>query len=206
MTCIELGAVSEARFVEAGQEFSCASFPADLSEAQLVERYGQGNVRRAAVFGADDGPQDGAVLFDGSPLKLELVWWDPEARTRLAWARTREPNSPWRTSNGIAIGLDLLTIERRNGWPFRLAGLGGPEGRGLIRSWGRGRLQSPDSEGCRVSISLQAAGDRRVDSALYRQVMRGTEFSSGHPVMQTINPQVVALIVSHDPVRDEVTP
>ena len=138
-------------------------------------------------------------MFEGSPMKVEVVWWDPETRTRLAWARTREPNSPWRTVNGIAIGMDLLSLERRNGWPFRLANLSGPEGQGKVRSWGRGRMESVDSEGCRVNISLQPSGDRHVDRVLYGQVMRGREFSSGHPTMQAINPQVVSLIVSHNP-------
>jgi hypothetical protein len=48
MTSNGLGVVSRAQPVEqAGREFSCASFPADLSEASLVERYGEANVRRA---------------------------------------------------------------------------------------------------------------------------------------------------------------
>jgi hypothetical protein len=176
------------------------SFPPDLSEAALVERFGGANVRRAPVVGADVGPQEGAVVYLGSPMKIEVVWWDADTRTRLAWVRTCEPESAWRTPNGIAIGMDLVTLERRNGWPFRLRGFAGPEGRGIVRSWGRGRLENSDSEVCRVSISLQPTGERRVDPALYGQLAQGREFSSGHPAMQALNPQVVELIVSHAPV------
>jgi hypothetical protein len=207
VTSIGIGAGGRSQLREQDRrEFSCASFPADLREAALVERFGDANVRRAPVVGADDGPQEGAVVYEGSPMKIEMVWWDADTRTRLAWVRTREPDSPWRTPNGIAIGMDLVTIQRRNGWPFRLAGLAGPEGRGIVRSWGRGRLERSDSEGCRLSISLQPTGERRVDLALYGQVALGREFSSGHPAMQKINPQVVELIVSHDPVRRRVVP
>ena len=139
-------------------------------------------------------------------MKIEVVWSDAVTRTQLAWVRTREPDSLWRTPDGIAIGMDLVTIERRNGWPFRLRGLAGPEGRGIVRSWGRGRLESSDSEGCRLNISLQPTGERRVDPALYGQVFQGREFSSGHSAMQAINPEVVELIVSHDPVPRRVVP
>lgn len=199
---VGLGVVSGSQSTERnGSEFSCESFPADLSEAALVERFGDANVKRAPVVGADNGPQAGAVVYDGSPMKIEMVWWGADTRTRLAWVRTREPGSPWRAPNGVAIGMDLVTIEQRNGWPFRLRGLAGPEGRGIVRSWGRGRLRSSDSEACRLSISLQPAGERRADLALYGQVAWGREFSSGHPAMQSINPQVVELIVSHDPLR-----
>jgi hypothetical protein len=195
------GAVSGSQFTERnGREFSCSAFPADLSEAALVERFGATNVNRAPVIGADDGPQHGAVVHGGSAIKIEMAWWDADTRTRLAWVRTREPGSPWRTPNGIAIGMDLVAIERRNGGPFRLRGLAGPEGRGIVRSWDRGHLESSDSERCRLSISLQPLGERRVDPALYRQVASGREFSSGHRAMQAINPQVVELMVSHDPV------
>jgi hypothetical protein len=207
MISIGLVAVNASHLAERdGREFSCAAFPADLSEAALVERFGGANVARAPVVGADDGPQGGTVVYEGSPLKLEIVWWDADSRTRVAWVRTREPDSPWRTPNGIAIGVDLVTLERRNGWPFRLRGLAGPEGRGIVRSWGRGRLTSSDSEGCRLSISLQPTDEPRVDPAPYGQVARGREFSSGHPAMQAINPQVVELIVSHDPVPRRVVP
>jgi hypothetical protein len=137
------------------EEFSCASFPADLSETNLINRYGTGNVKRAPVVGSDDGPQAGTVVFDDSPRKLEMVWWDPEVRTRLAWVKSREANSPWKTPNGIFPGMDLLAIKRLNGWPFRLRGLTGPEGLGVIRSWGQGRLRDAGTDGCRLLISLQ---------------------------------------------------
>jgi hypothetical protein len=119
------------------EEFSCASFPADLSETSLINRYGTGNVKRAPVVGSDDGPQDGTVVFDNSPRKLEIVWWDRDGGTKLAWITSREADSPWKTPYGIFLGMDLLAIERLNGWPFRLRGLDGPEGLGVIRSWDR---------------------------------------------------------------------
>ena len=181
------------------EEFSCALFPADLSEADLIRRYGQENVTRARVSGADDS-EDGAVVFDGSPKQLEIVWWDPEVRSQLSWVGSHAGNSPWRTPNGISIGMDLLDLERRNGWPFRLRGLVGPEGLGVIESWGQGRLRAAGDDGCTVRVNLQPANDRRIDSALYRQVSRGN-FSSGHPAMQAINPRVAWLVVAHDPTK-----
>jgi hypothetical protein len=104
------------------EEFSCASFPADLSETELAKRYGNANVKRAQVTGSDDGPQDGTVVFGDTARRLEVVWWDPQTRSKLAWVRSRELSSPWQTPNGISIGMDLLDIERRNGHPFRSSG------------------------------------------------------------------------------------
>jgi len=186
------------------EDFSCVSFPADLSEARLISRYGRENVRRARVRGADES-EDGAIVFDGTPRQLEVVWWDPEARSELSWIGSHEGNSTWRTPNGLSIGMDLQHIERRNGWPFRLRGLTGPEGLGVIKSWGRGRLRDANDDGCAVRISLQPANDRRIDPALYRQVSRG-DFSSGHPAMQAINPRVAWLVVTHNPAQTRSAP
>ena len=42
-------------------------------------------------------------MYEGSPIKIEMVWWDADTRTRLAWVKTREPDSPWRTPNGLGL-------------------------------------------------------------------------------------------------------
>jgi hypothetical protein len=180
-------------------EFSCASFPADLTEATLIDRYREENVIRAPVVGSDDGPQDGTIVFEGTPRQLEVVWRNPESRGGLAWIRSRQTSSPWRTSNGISIGMSLRDLEQRNGWPFRLRGLGGPEGLGRIRSWGEGRWRDAGEDaGCRLTISLQPSGSQRFDAGLSNQVRRGSNFSSGHPGMQAINPRVVSLSLVYD--------
>jgi hypothetical protein len=84
-------------------DFSCLTFPSDLSQANLIERYGTGNVRSAPVFGSDDGPQDGTVVFpDSDNMKLEIVWFDPQARTR---------------PSGSELGKKVVGGERRTASP-----------------------------------------------------------------------------------------
>ena len=183
---------------EGPHEFSCAAFPQDLGEAGLIARYGRENVRSAAVVGSDDGPQDGTVVFpDQDDLRLEIVWRDPESRKRLAWVRTRGGGRRWEAPNGIAVGMDLKTIERRNGWPFRLRGFTGEGDPGRILSWGNGRFKSADAGGCAVNIFLLPADNTVVDPLLGRQLGRG-EFSSGHPAMQALNPRVYQMLVARD--------
>jgi hypothetical protein len=170
-------------------DFSCVSFPTNLNEAVLVDRYGRDNVRRAPVWGSDDGPRDGVVVFDGSAKKLEAVWWDPGTNARLHWIRTREAGGPWQAPGGISIGLDLRMIERRNGRPFRLAGLAGPEGRGIIRSWGGGRLPDVEAQGCRVAISLQPSSETRVDPAAFARRQSGSIPRDGElPLLVPLGP------------------
>jgi hypothetical protein len=93
--------------------------------------------------------------------------------------------------------MDLKTIERRNGRPFRLRGFTGEGYPGRIISWGSGRFKSATAAGCTVSIFLLPTDDTEVDPLLGRQLGLG-EFSSGHPAMQALNPRVYQMVVNRD--------
>jgi hypothetical protein len=129
---------------------------------------------------------------------VEIAWWDPKTKTKSAWIKIQGGHSRWRLPNGIALGDDLLTIERRNGWPFRLGSFS-TEGQGSVQDWGKGRIQNVDAENCSVKISFQRRRDGTEDPGLMRQVVRGRGFSSGHPAMQSLNPRVAAIWITHPP-------
>lgn len=188
---------ADARQLQAGAfAFTCAAFPAELSELDLVARYGRENVVHASVFGSDDGPQDGTVLFpETEDARLEIVWRNQESRTSPRWIKT--VGSRWTTASGIRVGTDLLTVERANGRPFRLAGFQ-TEAQGAVKSWGNGRLGQPaDAGGCVVRIHFQPGYDGTEDVGLVRQVRSGREYSSGHPALQKLNPRVVVIWVTY---------
>jgi hypothetical protein len=198
--CVAVAAQTSAETMQGRtQEFSCLTFPLELSHAALSERDGPANVRSAPVFGVDDGPQDGTVVFaDRDPMKLEIVWRNSQTKTNPDWVRTRENGSRWRTTHGIMVGMDLKTIERMNRRPFRLARLFGLNP-GLIDSRGAGELEKFDAKGCKVRITVSGPGDGpKVPWSLQKQVQRGGIFSSGHPAMQALNPKVSEIYLSHD--------
>ena len=176
-------------------EFSCAAFPAPVSESWLIARFGAANVVTDSIVGADDGPFPGTVVYQSWPeMRLDVAWQDQNTRTAAAWIRI-QGGSRWVTSHRFGVGSDLLSVERANGWPFRLQGFVG-EGwsGGRVLSWGQGRFASDDPEGsCSELINFQHPYDGSVDATLLRQVGRIREVSSGHPAMQQINPRVVAV-------------
>lgn len=179
-------------------EFSCAAFPGDLSEAGLMAKYGREQVIAAPVIGADDGPSDGTVVFpDQEDLKLEIVWWDPEFKTKMAWVRTRGRGGRWEAPNGIVVGMGLKAIERANGWPFRLRGFTGEGDPGRIVSWGSGRLMRLEPGNCMVNVFLLPSDATAVDPLLGRQ-LGPREFSSGDQAMQALNPKVYQMLVRRD--------
>jgi hypothetical protein len=184
-------------------DLSCAVFAPETTEADLVARFGAEQVSHGPVFGFDDGPQQGTVLYPQRPdARVEIIWVDSQARRWPSLIMVRGPVSRWRTPNGVALGTDIRALERANGRPFRLTGLqieGG--GGGAVVSWAGGRLERPVSGQCRNGVHLQPAYDGTEALSLMRQVRSGPDYSSAHPSFQALNPRVVLLTLTFSGAR-----
>ena len=179
-------------------ELSCAVFTPDTTQADLIARFGAEHVSTGPVFGFDDGPQQGTILFAERPdSRVEIIWSDPEARRQPSVVMVRGAGSRWRTSNGIMLATDLRALERANGRAFRLAGLqieGGAGG--AVVSWAGGLLEPPSSRQCRNGVHLQPAYDGSEAPALMRQVRSGHQYSSRHPAFHALKLRVVLLTLT----------
>lgn len=181
--------------------FSCATFPANASAADLAERFGEEHVRTAPVpwGGAEGDYREGTVLFDDDPTaRVEIFWRDAAGKRNPDWVSVRGKRSRWRTPEGITIGTDLQTIEKLNRRPFRLVGFG-VDGSGTVMSWSGGRLPEQDASGCRLRLRL-AADEEKTEhgrSPFFLQLIGLREFSSGHPAMQALKPAVYELFIQY---------
>jgi hypothetical protein len=181
--------------------FSCATFPSDVSAADLRSRFGLEHVQTAPVpwGGAEGEYKQGTVLFGGEPdARLEMFWNDTVGERYPAWVSVRGDQSRWRTPAGITLGTELRSIETLNAGPFRLLGFG-PDVAGTVMSWSNGRLETQDAGTCRLRLRLRVAWERTGDgrSPLFRQLRGEREFSSGHPAMQSLNPSVYELFIQY---------
>jgi len=183
-------------------ELSCAVFPPNTTQADLVARFGAQNVTNAPVSGMDDGPSEGTIIFADRPdARVEIMWWDLHVKRYPYAIYVRTAGSRWRTPNGVTVGTDLRTLERANRRPFRMAGFS-TESQGAVRSWAGGALDHAESDSCSTVIHLQPTYEATVDDTLFRQVRSGRDYSSGHPALQTINPRVVVIRLWFPPPRE----
>ena len=174
---------------------SCDSiFGREISAADLAQRFGATNVRDTLIYLGEGFSERGAVLFpDSSDLKMEILWADTLAQRMPRSVRIRGEASRWRTSEGLALGLDLQTVERINRRPFRLMGFAW-DYEGTVMSWGGGQLEAPDSSAYTIRVRFRpdvSAADTASEMwKWYLQVQGDQEFSSGHRAMQALNPRV----------------
>ena len=181
--------------------FSCATFSADVSAADLRERFGEEHVQTAPVpwGGAEGDYSEGTVLFGKDPnARLEIFWRDTAGKRHPGWVSVRGGRSRWRTPAGVTLGTHLRMLETLNSGPFHLLGFG-TDVSGTVMSWSNGRLAAQDSAECRVRLRLGLARESTRDgrSPLFREVIGEREFSSRRPAMQSLNPSVYELFLQY---------
>jgi len=184
-------------------DFSCSTFSPTGSQDDLAAQFGGENVIAAPILGggAEGEYNEGTVLFaNDSDSRVEIFWKDRAAKRRPEWIRLQGQQSRWRSPVGLALGTDLRTVERINGRPFHLSGLGF-DGAGAVLSWEGGKLESLNGSECQLKIWLRPSGDGSnhqmtvARQRLANQVAKDGNYSSGHPAMQALNPQVYQMML-----------
>jgi len=182
--------------------FSCSTFPATESESDLVTRFGAENVTTALIEGggAEGEMNPGTVLFSNqSDSRAEIFWKDKEGKRNPEWIRVYGGPSRWRSTAGVTLGTDLLTLEKLNGRPFRLLGFG-YDSEGAVTSWAGGKLENESIPGCRfrIWVSPQIGEEDHTAQPLANEVMGDREYSSRHPAMQRLDPRAYQMFLLYE--------
>lgn len=172
---------------------SAGPVTADISEADLSERYGA-EVDSARIQIGEGETMPGVVLFNGDSLRrAEIIWRDTVNHRRPARLILRGSKSEWRTDGGISLGTTLHELERLNGRAFTLAGFGWDYG-GVITDWAGGTLA-----GRLAGTTLYLdPGPGQYESAEYSQVLGDRDYSSAAAPMQRLDPKVAQIFMDFE--------
>ena len=132
-------------------------------------------------------PYPASVLFPRDANKrIALVWRDSVKRSGVAVAVVRGERSFWTLPGGLGLGSTVAELEKRNGRPLLLTGLG-PARTGQVLGWNNGALASSLA---RVSLLLGDYDYALLSAPARQQVLVGPYLSSLRAV-QLLNPAVV---------------
>lgn len=174
---------------------------ANTSEAMLNQFFAEDEIEIGEIAIGEGFTEPGAVVYPNDPSqRIEIIWRDATRQSpREIWVKGDA--SKWHTEEGISLGNSLKQIETLNGYPFRLAGFGWDYG-GTITDCGRGYLKmlgcvSTDKPFNRTLVLRLAPPleSRNNNRSAYSDVQGEKDFSSGHPAMQLLNPEVYHMIV-----------
>jgi hypothetical protein len=179
-----------------GLRLGCTGpFAPGASHASLSAYFGEANVVVGDVYVGEGQTAQGTIVYPMDRSKrIEILWKKEKLRRWPATVRLGDASdwnrSEWKTSRGVALGTTLQALERMNGRPFFLLGLGWDYG-GTVVNWSDGAL---GGEGpCQLLVRLQSDPDR--PSEYEERVSGDREFSSAHPAMRALNPIVYQMIL-----------
>jgi hypothetical protein len=146
----------------------------DLAALQRV--YGQENVRRETLEGAEGATAEGLVVYGDDPERRLELWMGQNAGAGIVAASASGEGSRWHLDNGVRIGMTLDELAALNGAPVSFTGMDWDYG-GAITNWHGGRLQPVASTGVTRSVRL-GHGDV---SDPHAYAMGDAEFRSDDP-------------------------
>ena len=157
------------------------------SAADLVARFGAEKVKSASVYVGEGQYEPGTVLFPGSRSSIRIIWKDAKGQRNPDSIRAGARNTTLTSYFGIGLGTDLQAVEKINGKPFTLHGFGWDYS-GTVASWDGGELDRATGGDCKLLLRF---APRATGIAL-----DGSEiFSSRHPEMRNLNPEVYDLLL-----------
>jgi hypothetical protein len=167
------------------------------SEASLRLRYGDSNVVASQVPLGEMETVAGTILFPrDSTRRVTIMWADTLRRTHPTNVEVDGSGTRWVVFPSVSLGTSLAELERLNGRPFHLFGMGFDYS-GTVESWEGGRLDSLwtlTGESRRL-VGLRLQPNNGGDSAAYARVMGERLFSSSDSAMRVLNPKVYDLFV-----------
>jgi hypothetical protein len=161
------------------------------SEAELRERFGDGQVDTTRIELGEGETAPGTVLFPKDSLRrMEIIWQDTATRSLPSRIILRGGRSRWHVGPGISLNTSLADLERLNGQPFPLAGFGWDYA-GVITSWNGGALGSSLAQ---VKLYLDP-GPIQYGSEPYQKVLGDQDYASDLPAMKQLSPKVRTIFI-----------
>jgi len=157
----------------------------------LRKKYGEANVIKSELPGAEGETSQGWMLFPNEPEKKLLVYLG-ESDLHPGSIVVNELNSQWHLSNSVKMGTDSKALQALNQKVFSFYGFYWDYG-GVISDWNGGALDKKAADGSHIGIHLCPPENAKLpDNYLSGD---GT-FQSDDPLAQKFPPVVCELSLS----------
>jgi hypothetical protein len=157
------------------------------SEATLKEQFGAGQVRREKMYVGDGQEWNGIAVYPDQPDRRVEIFWFEENPRRVQMIQIHGESSLWKTAQGVSLGTTLVELEKLNGKPFELLGLGWDFGGG-VTDWKGGALQGLTMRVDSTTVELTEAESS--------EVLGDQTVNSDNPAMRKANPSVSKITVN----------
>ena len=156
------------------------------TKSALNKLYDKGNIREYVVFSYEDFDIKGTeVIFDNTADNITIEWNDGNLTPKII--RIKNPNSNWKTKEGVGIGSTIKEVEKANGKPFTIYGYEiDAYLAGTVKNWNSGNLQG---------LNLQFKITKEIPVEVYMEMMGDRGILSNNPLLEKAGLQVENITV-----------
>ena len=147
------------------------------TKSALNKLYDKGNIRET-IKGTE-------VIFDNTADNITIEWNDGNLTPKII--RIKNPNSNWKTKEGVGIGSTIKEVEKANGKPFTIYGYEiDVYLAGTVKNWNSGNLQG---------LNLQFKITKEIPVEVYMKMMGDRGILSNNPLLEKAGLQVENITV-----------
>ena len=147
------------------------------TKSALNKLYDKGNIRET-IKGTE-------VIFDNTADNITIEWNDGNLTPKII--RIKNPNSNWKTKEGVGIGSTIKEVEKANGKPFTIYGYEIDKYlAGTVKNWNSGNLQG---------LNLQFKITKEIPVEVYMKMMGDRGILSNNPLLEKAGLQVENITV-----------
>ena len=147
------------------------------TKSALNKLYDKGNIRET-IKGTE-------VIFDNTADNITIEWNDGNLTPKII--RIKNPNSNWKTKEGVGIGSTIKEVEKANGKPFTIYGYEiDAYLAGTVKNWNSGNLQG---------LNLQFKITKEIPLEVYMEIMGDRGILSNNPLLEKAGLQVENITV-----------
>jgi len=159
------------------------------TKSKLSKLYDKENIRETVVFSYEGIDIKGTeVSFDNTADNLTIEWNDDNLTPKII--RIKNPNSNWKTKEGIGISSTIKEVEKANGKPFTIYGYEiDVYLAGTVKNWNSGNLQG---------LNLQFKITKKLPEEEYMKMMGDDGIMSNDPLLEKAGLQVENVSVGFD--------
>ena len=156
------------------------------TKSALNKLYDKGNIRETVVFSYEGFDIKGTeVIFDNTADNITIEWNDGNLTPKII--RIKNPNSNWKTKEGVGIGSTIKEVEKANGKPFTIYGYEiDAYLAGTVKNWNSGNLQG---------LNLQFKITKEIPVEVYMEMMGDRGILSNNPLLEKAGLQVENITV-----------
>ena len=156
------------------------------TKSALNKLYDKGNIRETVVFSYEGFDIKGTeVIFDNTADNITIEWNDGNLTPKII--RIKNPNSNWKTKEGVGIGSTIKEVEKANGKPFTIYGYEiDVYLAGTVKNWNSGNLQG---------LNLQFKITKEIPVEVYMEMMGDRGILSNNPLLEKAGLQVENITV-----------